>query len=62
MFFTALEVGTTTIENVATNIFNVDIKGGYEELKKDPDFQLDLLMIASEIDVSKYINPRSTVF
>ena len=62
IFFNTLEVTTTAIENISTNIFNIDIKGGYKELSKDPEFQLDLLMISSEIDISKYINPKSTVF
>ena len=50
------------METAADKIFGIDIRGGYSELKTDPNFQLDLLMISSEIDISKYINPKTCVF
>lgn len=40
----------------------IDINGVSEELLKDENFLYDLKMISAEIDLSKYINPKSSAF
>ena len=39
-----------------------DVSGLEEQLMSDPDFILDLQIIAAETDLSKYLNPRSSAF
>lgn len=40
----------------------IDIKGVSEELLNNPDFIYDLQMISCEIDISRYINPKTSAF
>jgi hypothetical protein len=39
-----------------------DCSGAYSELQKDDSFKNDLLIIKSELDISKYINPKASLF
>ena len=50
------------IEIIGTNYLKYDISGLEESLRNDPDFQLDLKIIACELDLSKYLNPKSQLF
>jgi len=49
------------LESASKNVLGINLDGSYAELKKEPEFQFDLLMVASEIDVSKYINPKTSL-
>ena len=40
----------------------IDINGVSNELLNDPNFLYDLQIISCEIDVSRYINPKSAAF
>ena len=40
----------------------VDINGVADELLKDENFLYDLKMISAEIDLSRYINPKTWAF
>lgn len=51
----------TSYENVAC-YSGFNIKGLSDDLMNDPDFLYDLQMISCEIDVSKYINPKTSAF
>lgn len=62
MFFNSFELICRGIEKGAKTLFNVDIEGGYDELQRNPEFQLDLLMVASEIDISQYLDPKTSLF
>lgn len=50
------------IELISTNYLNYDISGLEQSLKDDKEFQLDLRIISSEVDLSRYLNPKSQLF
>jgi len=62
LFFNTLEVAATTFEKFASLYFAIDFNGCYAELKQNPEFEMDLLMVASEIDINQYINPKTSLF
>lgn len=62
MLLTSFEFGCRTLEKGSKMLFDIDIEGGYDELMKDDDFKIDLLMMSSEIDISSYISPKILVF
>ena len=39
---------------------NINIQGIWDDLLNNPDFIYDLQMISCEIDISKYINPKTS--
>ena len=45
-----------------SNYSGYDITGVTNDLMKDDDFLMDLKIISCEIDVSKYISPKSSAF
>ena len=49
------------IETVS-NYSGYDVSGLENELMNDPDFLLDLQIISCELDLSKYLNPKSSCF
>lgn len=61
IFYNTFEFLATSFEGLMKNVVGINVDDGYAELKKDPNFQMDLLMVASEIDVSKYVNPKTSL-
>ena len=61
MFFTISEAGLRGFETIST-YSGYDITGITDDLLKDPDFIMDLKMISAEIDMSRYLNPKSSCF
>ena len=45
-----------------SNYSSYDITGISDELMKDDDFLMDLKIISCELDISKYVNPKSSAF
>jgi len=62
IFFNSLETGANFFEFFASMYLDVNLNGTYADLKQDPNFTLDLLMVASEINVSDYIDPKMSLF
>jgi hypothetical protein len=61
IFMNTVNVGLKGIETIST-YSGYDITGLTEEIMKDEDFLLDLKIISCELDISKYINPKSSAF
>ena len=61
IFYNVVNTGLIGFEKIACYT-GYDINGLTDDLMKDPDFQYDLKMISCEIDLSKYINPKSSLF
>ena len=59
IFITTVSTGLKAIETVS-NYSGYDVHGLEDELMKDPDFILDLQIISCEIDMSQYINPKTS--
>ena len=60
-FNNIVQFGLNGFENIS-KIAGYNIDGLTEELMKNPDFRLDLDIISCEIDMSKYINPKTSAF
>ncbi len=45
-----------------SNYSGYEVSDMEQELMNDPDFLFNLKVISCEIDISKYINPKSVVF
>ena len=54
-----VEAGLRGYEKMA-DISGYNIDGLTNELMSDPDFVMDIQIISCEIDISKYINPKSS--
>jgi hypothetical protein len=61
MFFTTVQIGLKSIEMVS-NYSGYDVTGVTDDLMNDPEFLMDLKIIQCEIDMSKYINPKTSAF
>ena len=61
MFHNGVSVGLKGIETIS-KYSGYDVDGLEKELMQDQDFILDLQIISCEVDISKYINPRSSAF
>ena len=61
LFNTGVSVGLKGLETIS-KYSGYDVEGLEKELMNDRDFLLDLQIIQAEIDMSKYINPKSSAF
>jgi len=63
IFNNVIETSAITFENILLKIFNIDVVGTFEDLKKnDPELAIELSIIACEYDITKYIDPKKMVF
>ena len=61
MFSNCVHTGLKSFE-IISNYIGFDITGVSDDLFNDQDFLFDLRVISCEIDMSKYINPKSAAF
>ena len=61
VFFNCVETGLRTMETIC-NYSNFDITGTTDELMNDPEFLYDLKLMSCEINMTDYINPKTTAF
>ena len=61
LFNNGVSVGLKGIETIS-KYSGYDVDGLEKELMSDPNFIMDLKIIQAEIDISKWINPRSSAF
>jgi hypothetical protein len=61
VFFNCVETGLRTMETFC-NYTNFDITGTTDELMNDPEFLYDLKLMSCEINMTDYINPKSSCF
>ncbi len=59
VFYNCVETGLRGFETI-TKYSGYNIDGLTDELLKDNEFIMDLQMISCEIDMSKYLNPKSS--
>jgi hypothetical protein len=61
IFNNCVEAGLRGFETIST-YSGYDITGLTNELLNDPEFQMDLKIISCELDISKYVNPKTSAF
>jgi len=61
VFFNCIEAGLRGFETIS-NYSGYDITGVANELMNDPDFLIDLKILSCEIDISRYVNVKTSVF
>lgn len=61
-FNNGIEFIMRSLEKVSTNVFGYDVDGAWDELSKDQEFIMDLRMIQCELDISRYISPKASLF
>ena len=59
-FSDCVEFGLRSVENISSYT-GYDVSGVSDELMNDESFKFDLKVLASEIDISKYLNPKNAV-
>lgn len=61
IFTNGITIGLKGIEKIS-NYVGFDLNGLTDELMQDSNFQLDLQIISCEIDLTAYVNPKSSAF
>lgn len=63
LFKNVIETGCITFEEILDKIFKINVKGCYEQLKKDnTEFLIALQILACEYDFSQYIDAKKAIF
>jgi len=63
IFENIIETSALTFEQILNKLFNIDVTGTFDEMKQsDPEFVIELKMLACEIDFSQYVSIKKIIF